>query len=182
VKEQEPESKRRYRENEALYPLASEAAAARARWQRAGIAAQEAHRAQDPGWQKYAKAQDEQRARRDEAHQAEMREFVQRASKVMEDFKEAAIEEYRQSILYKFRINGSSIGELMAQEVDAWATSHGANVEFARRLIAGISLADNRAIKDIVRPAEADAIWSSVKGGADDTDRRRDGEAVGADR
>lgn len=156
-------SSQRYRENESLFPLATAAVAARTRWRRDSFAAKEAQREKDPKWRQYEMAQEEARTRREEERNAAARQFYAGFNRVVEELKELAIDEYRKSILFKFQVNGSAIGDLTAQEVDAWATAQGENVEFARKLITGISLADNRPIKDIVPLAEADAIWSSVK-------------------
>lgn len=74
------------------------------------------------------------------------------------------VSEYKQSILFKFVINGKPIGEVMAKEALGWADSHRQKSDFISIMLSGISLSDNRMIKEIVSPREANKQWTASGG------------------
>lgn len=78
------------------------------------------------------------------------------------DFAAAKVEEYKKSVLFKFHINGRPIGESSASEVAAWKDTQSDHIAFVGALIQGISVGDNRPLKDIVSPGEADVLWQST--------------------
>lgn len=75
------------------------------------------------------------------------------------------VEAWRASILGKFEIDGTPIGDTRKWEATHWADARAKDVSFVRNLTAGISDNDSRKIHEIVPVDLATELWDRARAG-----------------